>query len=263
MRDTASGCTSLLLALALAGPAPAQTQDAPPGFAAPEGGTLEFPLARPRTPLLTLDQERVFTDSRFGRRVAAELNAASEELARQNRLIEAELTAEERALTERRAALPPDEFRALADAFDEKVVGFRRAQDRKARAFQRRDEAERQVFLRAALPVLADLVAELGAVAILDDRAVLFAAQSIDVTDRAIARIDSVIGAGMSLSPPGPILPEDSNYPVPALSPSEDTGPEDVGPEDAGPEETVPGESAPGEAAPGETGGTAPTGAPQ
>jgi len=230
LRKQLSLCAALLAGPALAPSAAAQ--DVLPGLAGPDAGPLDFPLARPQTPLLTLDQERLFTDSLFGRRVAAELNAASDELARQNRLIEADLTSEERALTEERARLPQDEFRALADAFDEKVVGYRRAQDRKARAFQRRDEAERQAFLRAALPVLADLVAELGAVAILDDRAVLFAAQSIDVTDRAIARIDAAIGAGEALSPPGPILPEDPDFPVPL--PPQDTETDPTVPEAGG-----------------------------
>ncbi|MEM9902708.1 MAG: OmpH family outer membrane protein [Pseudomonadota bacterium] len=184
------------------------------GLVAPGTGLTDFPVARQTTPLLTLDQERLFTASRFGRRIAAEVAAASEELARQNRAIEAELTAEERDLTERRAELGQEAFRTLADAFDKKVVRLRRVQDGKARALQRRDEIERQVFLRAALPILAELVAELGAVAILDDRAVLFAAETIDVTGRAIGRIDARIGAGEGLSPPEPILPPDEAIPL-------------------------------------------------
>lgn len=203
------------LAAALAWPAgaPAQQDGAP--APAPGRGYPEFPVARPQAPVLTLDQERLFADSAFGRRVRDELEAASQALAAENREIEAELLAEERALTERRPEMPPEEFRALAEAFDEKAMGFRRRQDAKARALQRRDEAERAAFFRAVSPILSDLVAELGAVAILDDRAVLFAAPSIDVTERAIARIDREIGAGESLSPEGPILPENPE-PVPA-----------------------------------------------
>jgi len=162
----------------------------------------DFPLAEPRAPVLTLDQERLFEASRYGQRVLAELAAASEALARENRRIEAELLAEEQELRDRRAAMEPEAFRELAEAFDAKATGYRQQQDAKARALQRRDEAERQAFFRAAGPILADLVAELGAVAILDDRAILFAAPSIDVTDRAIARIDAEIGAGEELSPP-------------------------------------------------------------
>lgn len=161
----------------------------------------DFPLALPGSPVLTLDQEELFARSAFGRRVARELQEASAALAAENRRIEEELTAEERALTEERATLSAEAFRARADAFDEKVVALRQRQDAKARALQRREEAERQAFLAAVLPVLADLVADLGAVAILDDRAVLFAAGSVDVTDRAIARVDAAIGAGEDLSP--------------------------------------------------------------
>ncbi|MEM9249165.1 MAG: OmpH family outer membrane protein [Pseudomonadota bacterium] len=180
----------------------------PPGFEALGGIIAEFPLAQRPSPVVTLDQERVFTGSQFGRRVGSALAEASRSLAAENRRIEAELTAEERDLTERRPSLPIEEFRALAAAFDGRVVALRRAQDSKALALQRRDEAERQAFLRAALPILRELIDELGAVAILDTRAVLFAAQSIDVTNRAIARIDARIGAGEALSPPGPIIPE-------------------------------------------------------
>lgn len=210
-------CAAGLVAAALAGSAAGQGEA--PSLVPAQGRTPfpEFPLARPQSPLLTLDQERLFAESAFGRRVAAEIEAASRTLAQENRAIEAELQAEERALTERRPELPAEEFRALADAFDAKAVGFRRAQDAKARALQRRDEAERQAFLRAALPILADLVAELGAVALLDDRAVLLSSEAIDVTDRAIDRIDAEIGEGAELSPPGPIVP-DVPAPVPAPS---------------------------------------------
>jgi len=152
--------------------------------------------AAPVVPVVTLDQDRLFVESLYGRRVAEEIEAESAALAAENRQIEAELTAEERALTERRPSLPPEEFRALADAFDEKVESLRQQQDAKARELQRRSDVERRNFLARALPVLSRLVAERGALVILDDRAVLLAAESIDITDAAIARVDSVLGDG-------------------------------------------------------------------
>jgi Skp family chaperone for outer membrane proteins len=227
----AARLAALGLCNVLAGPAVAQQPGALP---VPGAGYPDFPIARPQTPVLTLDQDRLFAESAFGRRVSAEIDAASEALAAENREIEAELLAEERDLTERRAEMPPEDFRALAEAFDEKAVGFRRRQDAKARALQRRDEAERAAFFRAVSPILSDLVAELGAVAILDDRAVLFAAPSIDVTDRAIARIDARIGAGEALSPDGPVLPEN-----PSLDAQR--GPSDDGGADTGPTGLLPG----------------------
>ncbi|RDC73358.1 OmpH family outer membrane protein [Rhodovulum sp. 12E13] len=205
---------ALILAALAAAPAQAQQGDSGmSGLVPAQGrGFPEFPVARPQAPVLTLDQERLFAQSEFGQRVLAEIDAASKALAAENREIEAELLAEERELTELRAELPADEFQARAQAFDDRAVGFRRQQDAKARALQGRDEAERAAFFRAVSPILSELVAELGAVAILDDRAVLFAAPAIDVTDRAIARVDARIGAGEALSPEGPMVPE--NPPV-------------------------------------------------
>jgi Skp family chaperone for outer membrane proteins len=226
---------ALILAALAAAPLPAPAQQGEGGVSglvpAQGRGFPEFPVARPQAPVLTLDQERLFAQSQFGQRVLAEIDAASKALAAENREIEAELLAEERELTELRAELPADEFRARAQAFDDRAVGFRRQQDAKARALQGRDEAERAAFFRAVSPILSELVAELGAVAILDDRAVLFAAPAIDVTDRAIARVDARIGAGEALSPEGPVVPD--NPPVEPASEFDDTGADDgdsVGP---------------------------------
>ena len=158
--------------------------------------------AQQAVPVVTLDQDRLFVESLYGQRVAREIEEAGEELATENRRIEAELIAEERALTERRAELPPEEFRPLADAFDEKVTRLRQEQDAKARALQRRSEVERRAFLQQAIPVLSRLVAERGALVILDDRAVLLAAESIDITDEAIAEVDALLGDGADLDPP-------------------------------------------------------------
>ncbi len=160
-----------------------------PATAQPAGGTQA-------TPILTINQERLFKDSLFGERIMREREEASRALAAENRKIEAQLTAEEKDLTRQRKTLPPEEFRKLADAFDEKVQGIRQAQDSKARALARQIENERQVFFGKVLPILNEIVRERGAVAILDRRAILVASDSIDVTDEALQLIDSRIGDG-------------------------------------------------------------------
>lgn len=152
-------------------------------------------------PILTLDQDRLFSESLFGRRVQGELEATSRELAERNRQITAELTEEEKELTEKRKQLSTEEFRALADAFDEKVTQLRTEQDARIRQLQRRREAEQRAFSQRVAPILTELVLESGAVAILDERAVILSADQIDVTERAIKRIDSILGDGGSLGP--------------------------------------------------------------
>lgn len=158
----------------------------------------------PLAPLLTIDRDRLFTESAYGRRVQEDLLAASRDLASENRTIEAELAAREQELTEMRAALPFEEFRSLADVFDARVTRLRNEQDAKARALQRRRDLERQNFFAAALPVLSQIVREAGAMAILDRGSVFLAADEIDVTTLAIQRLDQALGAGQAVVVPAP-----------------------------------------------------------
>ena len=166
----------------LSGPAAAQTAPAAPSV-------------QP-SPVLTLDQDRLFQASAYGQRVAHDIDAAAAALTMENREIEAQLATEEKDLTTRRAAMTAAEFRPLADAFDAKVVAIRAAQEEKLVALNGRRDLERQAFYRAAAPVLGDLVRDAGAVAILDARAVFLSADRIDVTDEAIVRVDRLLGAG-------------------------------------------------------------------
>ena len=78
------------------------------------------------SPILTIESERFFAQSAFGQRVAREIEEEGAILAKENRKIEADLTAEEKALTDKRAGMDPEAFRALADTFDEKVQTMRR-----------------------------------------------------------------------------------------------------------------------------------------
>ncbi len=158
-------------------PAPADAQD---GADAPP-------------PVLTIDQERLFAESEVAKRIGDEIEAQAAALAAENRHIEAELSAEELELTEKRPTLPVEEFRALADAFDAKVQRIRDEQDAKERDLQSLREAGRQDFLRSVTPVLTEIARERGALVILDRRTVVLSAGAVDATDEAIARVDEAL----------------------------------------------------------------------
>lgn len=156
------------------------------------------------SPILTIDQERLYSQSLWGKRVETEIAAATKSLQTENAKIEAELTTEEKSLTERRATMAAADFRKLADDFDQRVTGIRAAQDKKANEIAARRDQARQDFFGAALPVMAELLRARGAVAILDNRAVFVAARSIDATDDMRKRLDEVLGAGPGLSGASP-----------------------------------------------------------
>ncbi|AVO39180.1 OmpH family outer membrane protein [Pukyongiella litopenaei] len=201
------------------------------GAAAPTAVPAQ-PLGMPQVPILTIASERLFVDSAFGRRVAREIEADSALLAAENRQKEAELEAEEKDLTDRRASLEPDEFRKLADAFDAKVQEIRQTQDAKAVALAKRDDAARVEFFRAIRPVLVSLMRDSGASVVLERSSVFLSANATDITDLAISRIDAAIGDG-TRAPSG-----DQTAPAPETAPdaAPETVPDDAAPDDAAPE---------------------------
>ena len=115
-------------------------------------------LGLPDSAILVVDTNRLFAETLFGRRVAAELEAESAVLSAENRQIEADLTAEEKALTEQRAEMTPEAFRAEADAFDAKVQRIRNEQEAKARRLAEESDNAQRRFLGVARPVLVGWV---------------------------------------------------------------------------------------------------------
>lgn len=150
--------------------------------------------------VLTIDPERLFAETAFGRRAIGEIERRAAELAAENRRIETDLIAEERELTDRRPTLPVDEFRALADAFDTKVDEIRAAQDAKLREVQGLREDAQQAFFGQIGPILAQILNERQALVVMDRRNVFAASEAADITDIAIARIDAEIGDGSGVS---------------------------------------------------------------
>ncbi|MCY4152363.1 MAG: OmpH family outer membrane protein [Aestuariivita sp.] len=153
------------------------------------------------SPVLTVEIERLFRDSQFGVQVFGRFNAASAELAAENRKIEADLEMEERSLTEQRASADPVDFRRLADIFDAKVQAVRREQELKRLELNQQLEQGRGMLLDAAAPILEGLMREFGAVAILARSNIVLSADAIDITNIAIARINDVVADGNDLNP--------------------------------------------------------------
>ncbi|MEP3638982.1 MAG: OmpH family outer membrane protein [Paracoccaceae bacterium] len=144
-----------------------------------------------QSPVLTVDSERLFSDSKFGQRVALALEEAGREVQAENDRIAAELEIEELELTKQREVLEPEEFRRLAAAFDEKAENIRGERAEASRELSRRLEEERRAFLSAAVPILQEIMLESGAAVVLEQRSVFISARAVDITAVAIERIDA------------------------------------------------------------------------
>lgn len=200
MRGAVVRLAALVSGLALA---PAWAQEAP--VTPPSAGDVAVPTGEValKSPLLTLDRARMFSETLYGKAVDARFKTQSDALIAENLRLEQALEAEERDLTERRSALPAAEFQTLAAAFDAKAEGIRSAQETKSRNISAKRESEQQLFLEAAIPVLGDLMRDSGAAAIFDKDMIILSLRGIDITDAAIARIDSVLGSGDAPVAPG------------------------------------------------------------
>lgn len=146
--------------------------------------------------VLTLDQDRLYEETLYGKALEARAIAANQALAAENRSIEQGLAAEEADLTQKRPTMAASAFQALADAFDAKVEQVRKDQAAKIEAMKLQREEGRKAFFQASIPILAEVMQQLGAFAILNRSAVVLAFDAIDVTDRAIKALDEKLGDG-------------------------------------------------------------------
>ncbi|ETD84656.1 outer membrane chaperone Skp (OmpH) [Rhodobacter capsulatus YW1] len=162
------------------------------------------PVAPAAVPVLTLDFERLFDDTLWGKAIAAEMTRESTALAAENTRIADDLIAEEKLLTERRAKLTPAAFRAEADAFDERATGIRAAQKAKAQALTQSFETARQAFFVASGPLIDEILTRRGAVMVLDRRAIIRGLEAADITEDLARLMDARLGAGPAATPGQP-----------------------------------------------------------
>jgi Skp family chaperone for outer membrane proteins len=140
--------------------------------------------------VLTINQQRLFEESQFGKESLTRLEADSRALQAEIRKVETDLEIEERLLTERRATLPPAQFQPLASEFDDKVEKIRGSWGEKDRDLKRQREEDQQKFIQLAVPILAQLMQDMGAVMLIDQSAVMLSLDRVDITQIAIARIN-------------------------------------------------------------------------
>ncbi len=191
------------------------------GLAAPVPAQDGLAMGQVQSPVLTIDLDRLLAETAYGRRLSADILERGEALEAENERIAAELTAQERTLTERRPTMAPDAFRAEADAFDAEVRRIRAEQDAKQRELEAAVADGRDAFLQAARPPLGKLMRESGAAVIIERRDVFLSASLVDVTDEAIAAIDAAIGEGAAAPEAGPEAASDVPPEVPLAAPPE------------------------------------------
>jgi Skp family chaperone for outer membrane proteins len=185
-RRAAIGCTGAVALLALATVARAQV--APPPA------------------ILVVDRSKVLESTDAARQLNATETALREALQVRLDRVKTELETEERAITDARDKILPEDFARRGGAFDQRVrLERREAQERGERILKFLEESRGALLAR--LPeVLEELRIARGAVLIIDAAAAAAYDADLDVTADAVALFNDRVGE-VSFEPPALLLP--------------------------------------------------------
>lgn len=154
---------------------------------------LEYPVSDQFLPVATINQEKLFSNSLYGKSFIEKFQDDANALSLENRRIEKELSDEEISLTQKRKELPNEEFRELASIFNKKVEHIRRDQALKSAELNAANTQIRKLFFIQAKPIIVRLMQERGIQFILNEQAIFMSGNSGDITHEAIKRIDLVL----------------------------------------------------------------------
>ena len=149
----------------------------------------DYPTVFPR-PVVVLDQEALFNDSKLGQAILLAEAENRTVLLQENRIISDAFEEEEAELTAMRSTISTDEFHVLSEDFDKRVRAAREEQLSKDVELQQKNEARRRRFLWISAPYLSEIMSKYRAVAILDQRSVLLFDRNMDITLEAIELLD-------------------------------------------------------------------------
>ena len=149
-----------------------------------------YPVYKNSSAIAVLDQDALFYESEWGKKVLKNVEKKVSKLSDENRSIETALELEESELTKVRKTISKIEFDVLAIKFDEKVKKIRLEQADKQRKINIFLNENRKLFFEKVTPILLDYINELGIEVLLNKDTVALASLGSDITISAINKIN-------------------------------------------------------------------------
>ena len=154
------------------------------------GFTQSYPIYKNTSAIAVLDQEALFTESDWGKRILKDVEEKVIILSAENRSIEKRLEIEEFELTKTRKIIKKVEFDILALEFDTKVKDIRDLQADKQRKINIFLNENRALFFETITPMLLLFIDELGVEVLLDKDTVALASTGSDITNITIKKVN-------------------------------------------------------------------------
>ena len=137
-----------------------------------------------------MDQDALFSQSEWGKKVLKNVEDKVSKLSNENRIRESELELEESELTDIRKTMSKIEFDLLAINFDDKVKKIRLEQADKQRKINIYLNKNRKLFFEKVTHILLAYINELVIEVLLNKDTVALASLGSDITKSAINKIN-------------------------------------------------------------------------
>jgi outer membrane protein len=154
--------------------------------------------------ILVVDMQRIQRDSSAAISVREQTAAMRTNLEKTIAERAREISSEEAELAELRQRLTTDEFRARVRNFEEKVFANRDFAQRESSKLQSLLAQASTRLRREIAPILAQLLREREAQLMLDSSQVILNAETLDVTDEVIQRLDEAMPTMILAPVPAP-----------------------------------------------------------
>lgn len=187
LRIVAVGAFLSFLAVGPIGPVVAQDQPSI-GFSRP--GTPPKAQGKAPSRILIISVQRLTRDSKAGASISRQAERLRSELLAPLEKKQDALREEEKALVKLRDTLPRPEFETRVDAFKNELRAVRAAEQTALARLQAGLRRATSEFRRARDMVLTDLMRRYDGAVMLDEASVVLSANSLNVTDEAIKRLD-------------------------------------------------------------------------
>jgi len=163
------------------------------------GAQSDFPTVFPQ-PVLILDQDGLFNNSKLGQDMLLIQAEQRTVLLQESRVISDAFEIEEGRLTDIRSEVSAEEFRLLSEDFDARVLAARESQRAKDVEMQQSIDGQLRRFLVIAAPFLSEIMVKYHASAIVDQRSVLLFDRNMDITQEAIEILDRAFDTNPDLA---------------------------------------------------------------
>lgn len=147
----------------------------------------------PQPVIAVLDYQQILRAAKAARDIRAQVESYRKDYQSQISVKEQRLKQEEEELRRQRTILAADAFEGKKRAFEQKVISVQREVQDHTRELERALDGAMEKLRQAIIPIVKDMTVEMGFNIVVDRSQVMFAANSLDVTEIVVSRLDETL----------------------------------------------------------------------